>query len=95
MKRLLNYFRSSPKPNSAALAKERLQIIIAHERGQNKRDDFLSTLQSEIVSVIARYLNLDTEKVKEQVRFDLAHRGEQSVLELNITIPEQEITNNI
>lgn len=95
MKRVINYFRQNRKPNSAALAKERLQIIIAHERGQSKRDDFLSTLQSEIVSVIAKYLNLDTEKVREQVKFDLAHRGEHSVLELNITIPDQEIAEKV
>lgn len=89
MKRLLNYFREYGKPKTAQLAKERLQIIIAHERGQNNREDFLSNLQQEIVSVIAKHLKLDAHQVNQQVKIDMARSGEHSVLELNITIPDQ------
>ncbi len=92
MKRILHYFGKSRKPSSANLAKERLQIIISHERAQpeNNRADFLTLLQQEIVSVIAKYLKVNPEQVREQVKIDLAHQGKQSVLELNITIPDQE-----
>lgn len=91
MKRILNYFRQQKQPKTAVVAKERLQIIIAHERGRSRREDFLSTLQQELVLVVAKYLNLDAEKVREHVKFDLAYSDEHSVLELNIAIPEQEL----
>ncbi len=95
MKRILNYFKNGQKPSSASLAKERLQIIISHERGKkNNRTDFLTLLQQELVAVIAKYLKVNPEQVKEQVRIDLAHEGKQSVLELNITIPDQDALNS-
>lgn len=89
MKRILSYFRSNQPQNTATMAKERLQIIIAHERGQNNRDNLLANLQRELVAVIAKYLNIDSAQVEEQIKFDIAHRGEHSVMELNITIPDQ------
>lgn len=90
MKRILNYFRPNAAQNTASMAKERLQIIIAHERGQNNRENFLANLQEELLAVIAKYLKIDTAKVGEQIKFDIAHRGEHSVMELNITIPDQD-----
>jgi cell division topological specificity factor len=89
MKRLIDYFRN-PKQSSAALAKERLQIIIAHERNGSGRDDLLATLQQELVAVIAKHLKLDPAAVKEQVKLDVAKEGEHSILELNITLPALE-----
>lgn len=72
--------------NSAAIAKERLKIIVAHERGRNEEPniDFLPKLQNEIVEVIAKYVTID----RDQVRIDLEQEGNAAVLELNITLPE-------
>ena len=73
-----------PKQNSANIAKERLQIIVAHQRSGMQKPDFLPKLQQEITEVIAKYVNID----KKHVKVDFDQQGDRSVLELNITIPE-------
>jgi cell division topological specificity factor len=74
------------KKDSASIAKERLQIIISHERAQQKRNtpDYLPKLQQEILEVISKYININ----KEQVVVQLERIGDNAVLELNVTIPE-------
>lgn len=79
---LIDLFRS--KPSSANIAKERLQIIVAHQRGNMEKPDFLPKLQQEITEVIAKYVQVD----KDQVIVDFEQRGDRSVLELNITMPD-------
>jgi cell division topological specificity factor len=78
-----DFFLRSRKP-TAALAKERLQIIVAHERSLRGMPDFLPRLQREILEVIARYVAVEREQVK--VSFD--RNEECEVLELNIVLPE-------
>lgn len=82
MKNFLNILFPK-KSNSAAVAKERLQIIVSHERAQNKGGDFLPRLQRELVEVIARYVHIDPT----QVKVDLGETDNCSTLELNITLP--------
>ena len=81
----LDLFRSRPK-TSAHVAKERLQIILAHERSQRGSPDYLPRLQREIVEVIAKYIHID----EDQVQVNFQNSGDCSVLELNITLPEKE-----
>lgn len=81
---LLDYFRRR-KP-TASIAKERLQIIIAHERTQrDDAEDYLVELQREILDVIAKYVAVD----RDQVKVQLERIGENSILELNVTMPEK------
>jgi cell division topological specificity factor len=79
----LDYFRSKRETNSAATAKERLQIIVAHERGQRKQPDYLPRMQQEILEVIRKYVPVDQQDV--QVQLDESDNC--SVLELNVTLP--------
>ncbi|REL32096.1 cell division topological specificity factor MinE [Thalassotalea euphylliae] len=83
---LLDYFRSSKK-TSASLAKERLQIIVAHERNARSGPDYLPQMKRDIIEVISKYvpsINSDQVSVQlEQKDDDLA------VLELNVTLPEK------
>jgi cell division topological specificity factor len=79
-------FRNRPK-NTASLAKERLQIIVSHERRTENDTDFLPKLQRELVEVIAKYVDID----QDQVKVELERAGNCSVLELNITLPNAEI----
>jgi cell division topological specificity factor len=83
---IFDFFRKQKKqtPNTAAIAKERLQIIVAHSRGKNENLDFMAKLQSELIEVISRYVKID----KDQVRVALERNDECSVLELNITLPD-------
>ena len=83
LKNILEYFRGAPK-NTASIAKERLQIIVSHERVATQNNaDFLPRLEKELVEVIAKYFPIDRELVKVQ----LAQTGDLSVLELNVTLP--------
>ncbi|MBW0148833.1 cell division topological specificity factor MinE [Marinobacter arenosus] len=80
----LDYFKGK-KNNSANVAKERLQIIVAHERGQRDQPDYLPKLQQELLAVIRKYVQISDDMV--QVEVD---RNEScSVLELNVTLPER------
>ena len=56
---LLDYFRSNKKQNTAQLAKERLQIIVAHERSSRGGPDYLPQLKQDILDVIRKYVNID------------------------------------
>ncbi|WMC12183.1 cell division topological specificity factor MinE [Oceanimonas pelagia] len=84
---LLDYFRSRKNQSSAKIAKERLQIIVAHERSQRDTPDYLPQLKQDILEVIRKYVNIDLEQISVQ----LDQKGENlSVLELNIMLPEPE-----
>jgi|SRR5690606_2710719 len=82
---LLNLFRRS-REGSAGAAKERLQILLAHERVDSEAPEYLPMLQKELIAVIEKYLDVDDEKV--EVRLE---RGrELSTLEVNIELPGAE-----
>lgn len=81
--RLLDFFRRQPA--SAPQARERLQILLAHERGGGEAADYLPNLQRDLLEVIKKYVEIDDEKV--QVQLD---RGNDvSTLEVNIELPEK------
>ncbi len=84
---LFDYFRSH-KPKTAQVAKERLQILIAHERTDRQGPDFLPQLRRDIMDVIRRYVQVDDEQVN--VQFEKG--ADYDVLELNITLPERSST---
>ncbi|KZX75079.1 cell division topological specificity factor [Oleiphilus sp. HI0009] len=79
----LDYFKSTKK-NTASIAKERLQIIVAHERGQREQPDYLPMLQKEILEVIRKYVSIN----QDQVQVQLDKNDDCSVLELNVMLPE-------
>ncbi|MFK0087846.1 cell division topological specificity factor MinE [Pseudomonas sp. BJa5] len=82
---LFDFFRGRQKQSSASVAKERLQIIVAHERGQRSTPDYLPALQKELVEVIRKYVNIGTD----DVQVALENQGSCSILELNITLPDR------
>ncbi|REH39912.1 cell division topological specificity factor MinE [Paraperlucidibaca baekdonensis] len=81
----MDFFRAQKKPTTASLAKERLQIIVAHERGQRTQPDYLPQLHRDILEVIRKYVPIS----EDQVHVELDSQGTCSVLELNITLPER------
>jgi cell division topological specificity factor len=78
---LLNLF-FSPHRHSAAIAKERLKIVLAHERAGSHAPDFLPKLQRELIDVVARYVEMR----EDMIRVNLGRSGETSLLEINIEI---------
>jgi cell division topological specificity factor len=76
---LFNFFRRG----SAPVARERLQILLAHERTMRGQPDLLGVLREEILAVISRHISFEPDKV--QIKMD---RGKSvSTLEVDIEIP--------
>jgi len=82
---LLDYFRSQKK-TSAGVAKERLQILVAHERAERDRPSYLPQLQKDILEVIRRYVAVD----QQAVSVNLEKNAHQEILELNVVLPERD-----
>lgn len=84
MRSLLDFFRlRARQPNSAELARDRLQLLLAVERVQTSGPDFLPLLQKELIEVIRKYVPIEDERVR--VKLDRVHGI--SVLELNVELP--------
>lgn len=81
--KILDYLKRPEK--TSHFAKERLQIIIAHERGMRDQPDYLAALQKDLLDVIGKYVAID----KEAVKVDLERKEGFSVLELNVTLPDR------
>ncbi len=80
----LDFFKNrKPEPATASAAKERLQIVLAHERIGRTREDFLPKLQQEIVALVARYVAIDPGKVN----ISLDRGGDMSTLAIEIDLP--------
>ena len=79
-------FLLGEKKKTASVAKERLQIILAHERnGRNAAEpDYLPALQRELVEVISKYIKINAEDIKVQ----LDRQDNLEVLEVKIELPE-------
>ncbi len=84
---LFNLFR---RQGSAPVARERLQILLAHERASAGRSDLVAILQQEILAVIARHVAIERDKVV--VRLDPGE--EVSTLEIDIEVPQRALAAN-
>jgi cell division topological specificity factor len=68
---------------SAPVARERLQILLSHERSLRGQPDLLGVLREEILAVVSRHVVLDPDKVIVKME-----RGENvSTLEVDIELP--------
>jgi len=86
---LLDYFRKT-KPKSASLAKERLQILVAHERASRNQPSYLPKLQQELLAVIKKYVRVDQE---DDITVVFDQDEYQETLELNIVLPDAQEKN--
>ncbi|MBP8814340.1 MAG: cell division topological specificity factor MinE [Laribacter sp.] len=72
------------RQKTASIARERLQIILAHERNGRIEPDYLPQLQQELIAVISKYVKIAPEDIKVQ----LERQDDLEVLEVNIVLPE-------
>ena len=79
-------FLLGEKKKTASVAKERLQIILAHERsGRNAgQPDYLPALQRDLVAVISKYIKIDPQDIK----VNLERQDTLEVLEVKIELPD-------
>ena len=80
--KLLDFLKRERK-KSASVAKERLQIIVAHQRSQRGQPDYMPMLERELLEVIRRYVQVDDDAIN----ISLDSEDNCSVLELNVTLP--------
>lgn len=86
---LLDYFKVT-KASSASVAKERLQILVAHERSFKNQPSYLPQLQKELLQVIQKYVNVDQDAISVNFEQD----DHQETLEVNIILPENHSKKN-
>ncbi len=80
MSLLALFFKRKP---TAGVARERLQILLAHERIATGHSELLAKLQEEIIQVIAKYIKID----REQVHVKLDRGKDMSTLEIDVDLP--------
>ena len=79
----MSFFRLFTRSQSAPAARERLQVLLAHERASAGDSDLVSKLRDEILRVISKHMQIDDEKVSVKME-----RGSQvSTLAVDIEIP--------
>ena len=79
-------FLLGEKKKTATVAKERLQIILAHERGgPSATPDYLPALQRELIAVISKYVKINPEDIK----VNLERQDSLEVLEVKIEMPQR------
>ena len=81
--RLLDFFRIK-RDTTANVARERLKVIVSHERAKKQDPDFLKKLHAEIMDVIKKYVHIEPSQVNVNIDKD----NDCSVLELNVTLNE-------
>jgi len=79
-------FLLGEKKKTASVAKERLQIILAHERSSlgTKRPNYLPELQRELIAVISKYVSINADDIK----VHLEKQDDLEVLEVKIELPD-------
>ena len=82
---LFKFFKSRA---TAPVARERLQILLAHERVSLGSCDLLAILRDELLATIARHIEFDPEKLS--VKMDRA--GSVSTLEIDVEVPSEKFT---
>ena len=82
----LSFFLGEKK-KTASVAKERLQIILAHERAGRPAfsPDYLPELQRVLIAVISKYVKIDPKDIK----VNLERQDDLEVLEVKIELPEK------
>jgi cell division topological specificity factor len=80
---MLSFFRRYREGSSADTAKERLQILLSHERADRSSPEYLPMLQRDILEVIKRYMQVGGDSVD----IKLERGDELSTLEINIELP--------
>ena len=83
---LLSAFFRRKDTSSASVAKERLTLVLAHERGRKGgNSNFLPDLKREIIAVVAKYVKIN----EDQINVRLDDEDDTSILEINIELPQK------
>jgi cell division topological specificity factor len=79
----MNIFSLFGRKTTAPVARERLQILLSHERTTNCNADLIALLQKEVLAAVAKHIDVDPDKV--QIKME--RREDVSLLEIDVEIP--------
>lgn len=78
----MSLFRIRHNHRSAPVARERLKILLAHERSSACESDLIAILRDEILSAISEHISIDPDKVELRM-----HRNNNmSLLEIGLEL---------
>ncbi len=81
----MSIFSFFTRTRSAPVARDRLQILLAHERALSGRADLAAILREEILAVIAKHVAIDRDRVNVKLE-----RGDHvSTLEVNVEMLDE------
>lgn len=69
---------------SAAIARERLQILLTHERAGGASSDLLARLREEVLAAIAKHVDVDPGKVEVSMK----KQHDVSIIEIEVEVPD-------
>jgi len=72
------------KRASAHVARERLSLVLAHERAERMGTDVIAKLKEELIAVICRHTAID----KDALSVTVEHRDSVEVLKVDLVLPE-------
>lgn len=80
----LGLFKMKQQKSTAAMAKERLIVVVANQRSRAGGAEFMPRLRQELLAVIRKYVKVDEDAIRMAIERD----GDLEVLELNVVLPE-------
>lgn len=83
MKLFALFKRRETQPGTAPIARERLQVLLTHERASPRQPNLLSALKEEIIDAIARHVSVKPEAVKVKIE----RRHAISILRIAVDLP--------
>jgi cell division topological specificity factor len=79
-------FGGDKKANTASTAKDRLMVVVAHQRGYGSAATYLPKLREEILAVVRKYVQVPDTAVQVQVQ----QKDGLEVIEMDITLPDEQ-----
>jgi cell division topological specificity factor len=83
MNKIKNFFQRSAQPSSREAAKQRLQLVLVHDRYQIE-PGMLELIKDEIITVISKHLDIDRTNV--QVNFTEGERESRLVADIPLSV---------
>ena len=82
MNKIKHFFQRSAQPSSREAAKQRLQLVLVHDRNQIE-PGMLELIKDEIIAVISKHLDIDRNNV--QVNFTQGERESRLVADIPLS----------
>jgi cell division topological specificity factor len=83
----MSVFGLFSRKKTANVARERLQILLAHERIGGGSSDLLAKLREEVLAAIAKHVDVDPSRVNVSMKKE----DDVSIIEIDVEVPDEEL----